>query len=146
MCSSDLEGDAVSAAKNALSKGIRVNVIGIGSTQGAPVPDDSGKSNSFRKDKGGNVVVTKLNEEMAQEIAAAGEGLYVRADNSNSAQKAIIDAINNMNKTELESRVYSDYDEKYQWFIWAAFIILIVNIFILDRKNSVLSKIKFFDK
>lgn len=140
------EGDAVSAAKNALSKGIRVNVIGIGSTQGAPVPDDSGKSNSFRKDKGGNVVVTKLNEEMAQEIAAAGEGLYVRADNSNSAQKAIIDAINNMNKTELESRVYSDYDEKYQWFIWAAFIILIVNIFILDRKNSVLSKIKFFDK
>ena len=140
------EGNAPEAAKNALAKGIKVNVIGVGSAQGAPVPDDSGRQNSFRKDKSGNVVVTKLNEEMAQEIAAAGEGIYVRADNTNGAQKAIIDAVNNMNKTELESRVYSDYDEKYQWFIWAALIILVINIFIIDRKNNVLSKIKIFEK
>ncbi len=140
------EGNAPEAAKNALSKGIKVNVIGVGSTQGSPVPDDSGRANSFRKDKSGNVVVTKLNEEMAQEIAAAGEGVYVRADNSNAAQKAIIDAVNNMNKTELESRVYSDYDEKYQVFLLVSFLILLINIFILDRKNSVLSRIKFFEK
>ena len=79
-------------------------------------------------------------------IAAAGEGVYVRADNSNAAQKAIIDAVNNMNKTELESRVYSDYDEKYQVFLLVSFLILLINIFILDRKNSVLSRIKFFEK
>ena len=140
------EGNAVQAATSAYEKGIKVDVIGIGSLQGAPIPDDSGNPNSFRKDKQGNVVVTKLNEEMAKEIASAGHGIYARADNTNSALKALMDDINNMNKTELESKVYSDYDEKFQIVAWFVLILLFVNIFILDRKNRVLSKIKLFEK
>ncbi|MDO5569893.1 MAG: VWA domain-containing protein [Bacteroidales bacterium] len=138
------EGNAVEAATAAAEKNIKVDVIGIGDPQGAPVPDDSGNVNSFKKDKEGNVVVSRLNEEMAKEIAAAGKGIYVRADNTNSALKALTDDVKKMNKTELESRVYSDYDEKFQPFAWAVLVLLLFNIFILDRKNSVLRKIKLF--
>lgn len=138
------EGNAVEAAAAAYEKGIKVNVIGIGSPQGAPVPDDSGNVNSFRKDKEGNVVVTKLNEEMAKEIAAAGHGLYVRADNTNSALKALTDEVKSMNKTELESRVYSDYDDRFQSVAWIVLVLLLLDVFILDRKNSILRKVKLF--
>ncbi len=138
------EGNAVEAAAAAYAKGIKVNVIGIGSPQGAPVPDDSGNSNSFRKDREGNVVVSKLNEEMAKEIAQAGHGLYVRADNTNSALKALSDEVKGMNKTELESRVYSDYDDRFQTIAWIILVILLIDVFVLDRKNSVLRKIKLF--
>ncbi len=138
------EGNAVEAAQAAYEKGIKVDVIGIGSPQGAPVPDDSGNVNSFRKDKEGNVVVTRLNEEMAKEIAAAGHGIYVRADNTNSALKALTDDVRKMNKTELESRVYSDYDDRFQAVAWIVLVLLFVDIFVLDRKNSILRKIKLF--
>jgi Ca-activated chloride channel family protein len=138
------EDDAVGAAQAAYEKGIKVDVIGVGQPQGAPVPDDSGNPNSFRKDREGNVVVTKLNEEMAKEIAAAGHGIYVRADNTNSALKALIDEVKSMNQTELESRVYSDYDDRFQSVAWIVLALLLVDIFVLDRKNSVLRKIKLF--
>ena len=138
------EGNAVEAATAAAQNNIKVDVIGIGSTQGAPVPDDSGNPNSFRKDKEGNVVITRLNEEMGKEIAAAGKGIYVTADNTNSALKALTDEVKKMNQTELESNVYSDYDDKFQPFAWAVLLILFVNIFILDRKNSILKKVKLF--
>ena len=138
------EGNAIEAAQAAFEKGIKVDVIGIGQPQGAPVPDDSGNPNSFRKDREGNVVVTKLNEEMAKEIAAAGHGIYVRADNTNSALKALTDEVKGMNKTELESRVYSDYDDRFQSVAWVVLVLLLLDIFILDRKNSILRKIKLF--
>lgn len=138
------EGNAEEAAKAAVARGMKVNVIGVGTTQGAPIPDDSGNPNSFRKDKQGNVVVSALNEEMAKQIAAAGQGIYVRIDNSNGALRAILQEIKNMNQTELESRVYSDYDDRFQPIAWIALILLIVDVFILDRKNSLLRKIKLF--
>lgn len=138
------EGNAVEAAQAAFEKGIKVNVIGIGNPQGAPVPDDSGNANSFRKDKDGNVVVSRLNEEMAKEIAEAGHGIYVRADNTNSALKALTESVKSMNKTELESRVYSDYDDRFQSVAWIVLALLFLDILILDRKNSILRKIKLF--
>ena len=75
----------------------------------------------------GNVVITKLNEQMGQEIAAAGNGTYVRADNTNSALKALQKEIEKMNKTELDSKVYSEYDEQFQIFAWIALFLLIVD-------------------
>ena len=81
---------------------------------------------------------------MAKEIAQAGHGLYVRADNTNSALKALSDEVKGMNKTELESRVYSDYDDRFQTIAWIILVILLIDVFVLDRKNSVLRKIKLF--
>ncbi len=139
------EDDAKGAAEAAYKKGITTHVIGIGSTQGALLPDDSGREGSYRKDNEGNPVTTRLDETKAQEIALAGHGIYARADNSNSALNAISDAIAGMEKTELESHVYADYDDKFEWFAGLAFLFLLIDIFLLDKANPLMSKIHLFD-
>ena len=110
--------------------------------KGSPIPVDG--SNNYMKDKDGNVVITKLNEEMCQEIAAAGHGTYVRADNTNSALRALQKEIDKMNKSELDSKVYSEYDERFQTFAWIALILLLVDFMTLDRKNRIFRKVKLF--
>jgi Ca-activated chloride channel family protein len=137
------EDDAAGAAKAATEKGIKVNVVGIGTTQGAPIPLQAGSSN-FRRDESGNVIVTNLNEEMCQQIAAAGKGIYVQADNSNKALQILQKELNKLNKTELESKVYSEYEEQFQILAWIALALLIGDFFILERKNRVYRKVKLF--
>ena len=136
------EDDAVGAAKAAAEKGIHVNVVGMGDPKGAPIPLDGGSN--YMKDNAGNVVITKLSEQMAQEIAAAGNGMYVRADNTNSALKALQGEIEKMNKTEMDSKVYSEYDEQFQVFAWLALILLVIDVLTLDRKNRIYRRIKLF--
>ena len=135
------EDDAIGAAK-AAEKGIHVNIVGMGDPKGSPIPIQG--SNNYMKDKDGNVVITKLNEQMGQEIAAAGNGMYVRADNTNSALKALQKEIEKMNKTELDSKVYSEYDEQFQIFAWIALFLLIADFMTLDRKNRIFRKVKLF--
>ena len=81
---------------------------------------------------------------MCQEIAAAGKGIYVRADNTNSALRALQAEINKMDKAELESKVYSEYDEQFQALAWIVLILLILEYLILERKNRIFRKIKLF--
>lgn len=136
------EDDAVKAAAAAAEKNIHVNIVGMGDPKGSPIPIAG--ANNYMKDKDGNVVITKLNEQMCQEIVAAGHGMYVRADNTNSAQKALQKEIDKMNKSELDSKVYSEYDEQFQTLAWIALVLLIADFFVLDRKNRVFRKVKLF--
>ena len=136
------EDDAIGAASAAAEKGIRVNIVGIGLPKGGPIPLQG--TNNYMKDKDGNVVITMLNEQMCQEIAAAGKGMYVRADNTNSALKALQKEIDKMKKTELDSKVYSEYDEQFQLVAWIALFLLIVELLIFDRKNRIFRKVKIF--
>lgn len=136
----DHEDNAVGAAKAAVEKGITVHVLGIGSLQGGPIPTSDG----YLKNQEGNMVLTKLNEAMAQEIAAAGNGMYARTDNTNNALKALQDELDKMTKSEVESKTYSSYDEKYYIPAWILLFLLLVEFFMLDRKNRILSKIKLF--
>ena len=138
------EDDAQGAATAALEKGIHTHVIGIGSAQGALVPDDSGRPGSYRKDKEGNPVTTHLDEEMARKIAAAGQGVYAHADNSNSAINAIIEELSHLQTTELESHVYADYEDQFSWFALFAMILLICDMILIDKANAVIRKIKLF--
>ena len=137
------EDDAVGAARAAAEKGIVVHVIGMGTTSGVPIPIP-GTSN-FMKDRQGNIVITKLNEQMCQEIAQAGNGIYVRADNTNTALKIITDELRKIKTSETEVKVYSDYNEQFQTLAWIALILLIIEFFILERKNKVFSKFRLFD-
>jgi Ca-activated chloride channel family protein len=137
------EDNAVNAAKAALEKNIKVNVVGIGTVSGAPIPLYPGSTN-FRKDNAGNVVVTNLNEEMCQQIASAGAGIYVQADNSNKALQILQKELNKLNKTELESKVYSEYEEQFHLLAWIVLALLIADFFMLERKNRVYRKIKLF--
>lgn len=136
------EDDAIGASSAAAEKGIHVNIVGIGLPKGGPIPLQG--TNNYMKDKDGNVVITMLNEQMCQEIAAAGKGMYVRADNTNSALKALQKEIDKMKKTELDSKVYSEYDEQFQLVAWIALFLLIVELLIFDRKNRIFRKVKIF--
>ncbi|MDR1981459.1 MAG: VWA domain-containing protein [Tannerellaceae bacterium] len=136
------EDDAIGAAKKAAERGIHVNIVGMGQVNGTPIP--IGGNNNFMKDREGNVVVTKLNEQMCQEIAAAGQGMYVRADNTNSALRALQSEINKMNKSEIDSKIYSEYDEQFQTLAWFVLFLLIVEFLTLDRKSRIFRKIKLF--
>lgn len=137
------EDDAVGAAKLAAENGIVVHVVGMGKPEGAPIPVDG--TMSFRKDKEGNVVVSKLNEDMCKSIAAAGGGTYVRADNQNSAYRVVSKELDNLAKSKLETRVFSDYNEQFQSFALLALILLFFDSFIFDRRNKRLSKLRIFD-
>lgn len=136
------EGGAVEAATEAVKKGIQVNVLGVGLPDGAPIPMEG--TNDYRKDREGNVIVTRLNEAMCQEIAKAGNGLYVRVDNTNNAQKAIGQEINKMAKADVETQVYTEFNEQFQAVAWFILILLLVEMLILERKNPLFRNIHLF--
>ena len=136
------EDDALAAAKAANEKGIKIFVVGIGKPDGSPIPIPG--TNNFRKDRSGNVVVSKLNEQMCRDIAAAGQGLYVRCDNTNTATRALQKELNTLATSEIETKVYADYNEQYQGFVLLALLILIIDFFIFNRKNKALSRLDIF--
>jgi len=138
------EDDAIAAAHMAAEKGIIVHAIGIGSPEGVPVPVHPG-SNEFMKDREGNVVVTKLNEELLAQIAQAGKGIYVRANNTQFGLNTIMDEIERLEKKEYESKIYTDYNEQFRYFFIPALFLLIIELLIAEKKNKQLSKIKLFE-
>lgn len=137
------EGGAVEAAKEATKKGVRVFVLGIGSPDGSPIPTTPG-SNDFRRDKDGNVVVTRLNEQMCQEIAQAGNGMYIRVDNTNNAEKALNAEINKLAKADVETKVFTEFDEQFQVLAWIVLLLLVADILLLERKNPLFKNVKLF--
>lgn len=137
------EGGAVDAAKEAAEKNMQVFILGIGSPDGSPIPVERGR-NDFRKDKDGNVIVTRLNEQMCQEIAKAGNGMYIRVDNTNSAEKILNEEVGKLAKTDVESQVFTDFDEQFQALAWLVLILLVVEMLILERKNPLFKNIRLF--
>ncbi len=133
------EDDAIAVAKKAQEMGIQVFVVGIGKPEGSPIPKPG--TNDYFKDRAGQVVVSRLNEEMCQEIAAAGKGAYVRCDNTNTAMRAIEKELERIATAELESTVYADYNEQYQSFVLIALLLLVIDFFIMMRKNHRLSDV-----
>lgn len=138
------EGGAEEAAKLAADKGMNVYVLGIGSLEGAPIPADG--SNDYRRDKEGNVVVTKLNEQMAQTVAQAGNGAYIRVDNTNNAQKILESEVNKLAKADVTTEVYTEFNEQFEFIAWIAFILLVVEALILTGKSRFTRGFKLFDK
>lgn len=139
----DHEGGALEAAKDAKKKGMRVYVLGVGSPNGAPIPLGNG---NYMKDRTGNTVMTKLNEEMCRQVAEAGGGAYIHVDNNSNAQQQLDNELSKLTKKEMQSTIYSDYDEQFQAFGIIALILLIIEICILDRKNPLARRINIFGK
>lgn len=138
------EDDAVEAAQRAHAAGIHVIVVGIGTPEGTTIPIPG--TASYIKDKEGNLVVSKLNEDMCRQIAEAGEGVYVHCDNTNTALRAIQKELENMNlaKGEFEGVEYKDYNEQFASFAIVALVLLIIEFFIFSRKNKTISKLDIF--
>jgi Ca-activated chloride channel family protein len=139
------EDDAVGAAKNAVEKKIIVHTIGMGLPQGAPIPIGGEEGNKdFMKDKSNNVIVTKLDEPMLTQIATAGGGTYIRANNTEVGLNNLFNEIEKMEKSEMDLREYSEYDDQFPLFLFLALIMILFDFMILDRKNKWLRNFRLF--
>lgn len=125
------EDDAVAAATQAAEGGVKVYTIGVGSQEGQPIPMDGG----LLKDKEGNIVVTRLDEETLKEIASAGGGAYVHAGNDEFGLTPIIADIQKMQQEEFNSVMFEEYDEQFMYFLGVALALLVLEMLIGERRS-----------
>jgi len=139
------EDDANEAAKTAAAEGVFIHTIGMGLPDGAPIPIvKSGVTSGYKQDAEGKTVVTKLNEPMLQEIAVAGKGIYVRATNSDVGLNKVFDEIDKMEKKEFEAKLFSDYEDQFQFFLAFALFCLVFEVLIFERKSKWTKKFDIF--
>ncbi|MBR1484853.1 MAG: VWA domain-containing protein [Prevotella sp.] len=139
----DHEGGAVEAAQAARKQGMRVYVLGVGSTKGSPIPDGRG---DYMKDNTGQTVMSALNEQMCREVAQAGGGAYIHVENNSGAQRLLDEELDKLEKRETDSTIYSDYDEQFQAVGIVALLLLILELCILEIKNPLLRNIRLFKR
>jgi len=138
------EDDAITAANEAKEKGIKVYTVGMGSAEGAPIPVSPNNQSSFMKDNDGNVVISKMNAALLKEIAEVADGEYIPANNIRAGINDLIDELGELEKSEIESKVYTEYDSNFQYPLALVILILLIEFIILDRKNKLLRKIDLF--
>jgi Ca-activated chloride channel family protein len=130
------EEQALETAKAIAQKGIRIYTIGIGSPQGVPIPIYHGKRRDFRHDQNGNIILSKLNESILMQIAAASNGTYVRATQSNMGLRMIYEKLNSLQKKELKSHIYADYENYFQPFVAIGLFLLLIELLLSYRKSK----------
>ena len=133
---------ALTVAEQAAMRGVRIFTIGIGSPEGAPIKING----DFIKDEKGEMVVSRLNEELLQSIAKVGNGAYVRASGADFGLDQIVDAINELEKSELTVLRFVEYNEQFVWILWVALALLLIEGLLLDRQNPMLRRFTIFDK
>jgi Ca-activated chloride channel homolog len=138
------EDDPVAKATEAAKAGIVIHTIGIGSEEGVPVPVTTNGKAEFLKDIDGNTVISKLDEDILKKIAIASGGSYVRANNSNIGLDEIFGEISKMKKQEMESTVYTEYNDQFPIFAAISIFLLILDFIIMERKNRKLANIRLF--
>jgi Ca-activated chloride channel family protein len=141
------EDDALVAAKAALDKNILVYTIGIGTAKGAPIPvvEESG-SDGFKRDEDGNPIVTAMNPDMLALVARAGGGKFVQASNSDIGLDALVEEIGTLKKHEFGTKTFTDYEDRFQYFIAGAIMLLIIELLISERKGKWTQRFSLFGK
>ncbi|NAS12489.1 VWA domain-containing protein [Poritiphilus flavus] len=141
------EGSTLDAVEIAVSEGIRVFSIGVGKAKGAPIPiKRKGVVESLKKDRNGEVVITKLNEEVLTDIAEEGNGEYINGANTEEAVEFIKEQLDQMDKKEFEAKQFAEYKDQFQWFLAAGLLFLFLDVFFLDRKTGWLKKLNLFNE
>ena len=137
---------AIESSQQAQELGIFVHTLGMGLSKGGPIPiyNKYGNQTGYRKDKEGNTVVSKLNENLLQEIARAGAGIYVRANNSKAGLATLFAEINKMEKKEIGTMVFTEYKDRFQLFIGFALLLLLADLILLNKKNKWSNRINFY--
>jgi Ca-activated chloride channel homolog len=131
------ESAAVEAAEEAGRKEIMINTIGIGTESGVPIPlVENGQVKGYRKDRDGQVVVTKLNSGLLKTIAGKAGGIYVQASQADLGLSAILDKIDELDKAQIETKMYTDYEDQFQWFLLAGLILLVIDFLVAERASE----------
>ena len=133
---------ALQAAERAKQMGISICCIGIGTPEGKPLKIDG----RLIEDEEGKMVLTKLNEQLLQQIAETTGGIYTRSRNEEFGLNAIIERLNEMEEAKLVEITFEEYDEQYQWFLGAGLLLLIAELLILSRRNPLLKNVKLFER
>ena len=136
------DADALASAERASEQGIRLFAIGIGSPQGAPIKIGG----EFIKDEKGEMVVSRLNEELLQKITEKGNGAYIRASNAEFGLSEIVNEVEKMEKSELSTLRFDEYNEQFYWILWVVVGLLLLEGLLLDRRNPRLRKFNIFEK
>ena len=137
----DHEGGALEAAHEAYKKGINVFILGVGTSKGAPIPDGNG---GYLKDNSGQTVLSALNEQMCQQVAKAGNGVYIHVDNTSDAQEKLNKELSKLQSGISDTVVYSEYNEQFQIFGIILLLLLIVETILLESRNPLFKKINLF--
>ena len=137
----DHEGGALEAAREAYKKGINVFILGVGTSKGAPIPDGNG---GYLKDNSGQTVLSALNEQMCQQVAKAGNGVYIHVDNTSDAQERLNKELSKLQSGISDTVVYSEYNEQFQIFGIILLLLLIVETILLESRNPLFKKINLF--
>jgi len=142
----DFEGEALIAAKNAKENNVVVNTIGMGTNRGTVIPDfKNGKKIGLKKDENGNTVMTHLNENMLKQIAESGGGNYTRAKGTFVNFDQLLKRIKKINKTEIESQLYTDYQDQFQWFIGIGLLFLLSHFFFTSKRSGLIHKLQDYE-
>ena len=137
----DHEGGALEAAREAYKKGISVFILGVGTSKGAPIPDGNG---GYLKDNSGQIVLSALNEQMCQQVAKAGNGVYIHVDNTSDAQERLNKELSKLQSGISDTVVYSEYNEQFQIFGIILLLLLIVETILLESRNPLFKQINLF--
>lgn len=138
------EDDPAEAAREAADAGIVIHTIGIGSPDGVPVPMTTGGKKDYLRDKEGNTVISRLNEEVLRQVAVEGGGNYVRASSSNIGLDEVYSEIKKMKKQEMESKMFTEYNDQFTIFAGIALFLLVSDFTVMVRKNRKLANIRLF--
>ena len=137
------EDDALKAAEDAQAKGIQIHTIGLGDPKGVPIPLSPG-SNNYKRDKDGNVVVSKLDESGLKKIASVGGGFYIRAGRGGLGLNQLMVKLKELDAEQYTAKVFADYSERYQYFLALGILFLMIELITMERKSKWMSKIKLF--
>jgi Ca-activated chloride channel family protein len=139
------EDDPVSVAEELHQKGITIYTVGMGSVEGAPIPEGSSNSLNFKKDREGNTIISKLDEETLIKTASAGGGEYIPGNNAQAGINNLFDRLKKANRKEYEAKIYADYDDQFQYFFAAALILLIIEQLLTEKKSRTFRNFKLFE-
>jgi Ca-activated chloride channel family protein len=131
------EDDAIKAAEIAREQGVIVNAIGMGSIQGAPIPVyNNGRQVDFKKNRAGETIITKLNDTMLKDISEAGGGTFVRASQQDVGLGILLDNLDQMDKKEFGSVIYTEYESRFQYYLGIGLLLLLIDLLLFDKKQK----------
>jgi Ca-activated chloride channel family protein len=142
----DHEGSVLEQAEEAVKKNITIYTIGMGLPEGTPIPEYQGNvQTGYKKDREGQTIMSKLDETLLQRLATVGKGMYVRATTSETGLNKIFEDIGKIEKSEIEEKQFSDYEDRFQYFVAIAILLLILDLFVFERKTKWIRRFKPFE-
>lgn len=138
---------AEEAAAEATKMGMKIITIGLGTPKGGPIPlKQNGVVQSFKRDQNNEVVITKLNAESLEAIAKATNGIYINGNQTKDVLEKIKKALDTIQKTEFEATQMANFQSQFQWFIGLAILLLVIDLFLLERSTAWIKKLNLFNE